>query len=79
MGGKGENDEKFDMKQWSTMKWAAVLVALLVISLVIFWTVYPSVTLRYRLTLETESNNQLKIGSGVIQVSAFRNIVLILA
>jgi hypothetical protein len=58
------------------MKWIGVLVALIVISLVIYKAAYPSVTLRYRLTLEADLNNQPKVGSGVIEVSYGKNVRL---
>jgi hypothetical protein len=51
------------------MKWLAILL-IAVIGAVVFYTIaYPSVTLRYRLTLEADVDGQTKSGSGVIEVT----------
>lgn len=51
------------------MKWIAVILAGLIGAAVLYRIAYPSVTHRYRLTLEAEVDGQPKAGSGVIEVS----------
>jgi hypothetical protein len=51
------------------MKWLAIIVALAVAAVVGFVTMYPSVTKRYRLTIEAEVDGQPKTGSSVIEVT----------
>jgi len=51
------------------VKWLAIILAAVVGATVLYKMSYPSVTLRYRLTLEAEVDGQPKTGSGVIEVS----------
>jgi hypothetical protein len=51
------------------MKWLGTIVALAVAAVVGFMTLYPSVTKRYRLTIEAEVDGQPKTGSSVIEVT----------
>lgn len=51
------------------MKWVAIVLVAMIGAVVLYKTAYPSVTLRYRLTLEAEVDGQLKSGSGVIEVT----------
>src|ERR1700732_2293982 len=51
------------------MKWLGILVALIVGASVVYRIAYPSVTVRYRLTLEAQVDGEPKIGSGVIEVT----------
>jgi hypothetical protein len=51
------------------MKWLGILVALIVTGVVIYRMAFPSVTVRYRLTLEAQVNGEPKTGSGVIEVT----------
>ncbi len=50
------------------MKKLVGFLAILVALMVVYQLAYPSVTIRYRLTLETELNGQPRTGSGVIQL-----------
>ena len=51
------------------MKWLGIIAALAVAAVVGFMTAYPSVTKRYRLTIEAEVDGQPKIGSSVVEVT----------
>jgi hypothetical protein len=51
------------------MKWLAIIAALTVAGVVGFMSLYPSVTKRYRLTIEAEVDGQPKTGSSVIEVT----------
>jgi hypothetical protein len=51
-----------------SVKKLAVVVAVLAALMAVYQLGYPSVTIRYRLTLEAELNGQPRTGSGVIQV-----------
>lgn len=50
------------------MKWLGIVAALVALAPVAYGMAYPSLTLRYRLTLEAEVDGKPKIGSGVIEV-----------
>ena len=50
------------------MKWIAIILTALISVMAIYTVAYPSVTLRYRLTVEAELDGQPKVGSGVIEV-----------
>jgi hypothetical protein len=51
------------------MKWIVVIVAALIAAIALYDIAYPSVTFRYRLTLEAEVDGEPKQGSGVIEVT----------
>lgn len=51
------------------MKWLAIILAAVIGAVVLYKISYPSVTLRYRLTLEAEVDGQPKSGSSVIEVT----------
>ena len=51
------------------MKWLAIVVVLIAGAVVAYSLAFPSVTVRYRLTLEAEISGEPKIGSGVIEVT----------
>jgi hypothetical protein len=51
------------------MKWLGVLVAVIVGTVVTYKIAFPSVTMRYRLTLEAQVDGEPKTGSGVIEVT----------
>lgn len=51
------------------MKWLGIIAALVVAAIVAYKTVFPSVTVRYRLTLEAQVDGEPKTGSGVIEVT----------
>lgn len=51
------------------MKWLGTFLALIVAAVVVYWVAYPSVTVRYRLTLEAQVDGEPKTGSGVIEVT----------
>lgn len=53
----------------SAVKWIAIILAAAIGAVVLYRIAYPSVTLRYRLTLEAEVEGQPKTGSGVIEVT----------
>lgn len=50
------------------MKWLGIVAALVALAPVAYGVAYPSLTLRYRLTLEAEVDGKPKTGSGVIEV-----------
>jgi hypothetical protein len=52
-----------------SMKWLAIVLAALIAAIALYVTAYPSVTFRYRLTVEAEVDGQAKLGSGVIEVT----------
>jgi hypothetical protein len=56
------------------MKRLGVIAAIIAIACIGYGAAYPTATLRYRLTLETELNGQPKSGSGVIEVSYAKNV-----
>jgi hypothetical protein len=56
------------------MKWLAIILAAVVGAVVLYKIFYPSVTLRYRLTLEAEVDGQPKTGSGVIELSYQKHV-----
>jgi hypothetical protein len=51
------------------MKWVAFVGLLLVAAVVAYTMMFPSVTVRYRLTLEAQVDGVPKTGSGVIEVT----------
>jgi len=51
------------------MKWLAVLGALILAPYIAWKIVYPTYTHRFRLVIEFETNQGLKSGSSVIEVS----------
>jgi hypothetical protein len=51
------------------MKWIGIVAVIIVAAIVMYRTAYPSVTVRYRLTLEAQVDGQPRTGSGVIEVS----------
>lgn len=51
------------------MRWLAIALAAVIGAVILYKTAYPSVTLRYRLTLEAEVDGQPKTGSGIIEVT----------
>jgi hypothetical protein len=51
------------------MKWLGIVAVIIVAAVVMYRTAYPSVTVRYRLTLEAQVDGQARSGSGVIEVS----------
>jgi hypothetical protein len=51
------------------VKWIAIILAAAIGVVVLYRISYPSVTLRYRLTLEAEVDGQPKSGSSVIEVT----------
>ena len=51
------------------MKWLGIVAALVAFVPVAYGVAYPSLTLRYRLTLEAEVDGKPKTGSGVIEVT----------
>lgn len=59
------------------MKKFAVLVAVLGLVLIVFKTAYPSVTIRYRLTIAAELDGQSRTGSGVIEVTYRKNVQIL--
>jgi hypothetical protein len=50
------------------VKWLAIILAVAIGVVVLYKIAFPSVTLRYRLTVEAELDGQSKVGSGVIEV-----------
>ena len=50
------------------MKWLAIIAALVALPPIAYGLAYPTLTLRYRLTLEAEIDGKPKTGSGVIEV-----------
>lgn len=59
------------------MKWLAV-AGVILIALILGWlAAFPSATVRYRLTLETEVDGKPAIGSAVVEVSYTKNIQLL--
>ena len=61
----------------SSMKRVGILIALIVVAFVIYKIAYPSVTLRYRITLQASVGGEAKTGSGVIEVTYARNVRLL--
>lgn len=51
------------------MKWLGILMALIVGAVVVYGVAFPSVTVRYRLTLEAQVDGEPKVGAGVIEVT----------
>jgi hypothetical protein len=51
------------------MKRLGIILALIVAAVVVYWVAYPSVSVRYRLTLEAQVDGGRKTGSGVIEVT----------
>ena len=51
------------------MKWLGIVAALVALAPVAYGVAYPSLTLRYRLTLEAEVDGKPKTGLGVIEVT----------
>jgi hypothetical protein len=51
------------------MKWLGLFVALIVGAVVVYKVAFPSVSVRYRLTLEAQVDGEPKTGSGVIEVT----------
>lgn len=58
------------------MKWPGILIALIVGLVAVYKVAYPSVTLRYRLTVEGSVAGQARVGSGVIEITYARNLRL---
>lgn len=50
------------------IKWIAVILATVIAAIALYSIAYPSVTFRYRLTLEATVDGEIKQGSGVIEV-----------
>jgi hypothetical protein len=50
------------------MKWLGIIAALLGLAAASYWVAYPSLTLRYRLSLEAEVAGTPRTGAGVIEV-----------
>ncbi|MBX9710704.1 MAG: hypothetical protein K2X60_06700 [Xanthobacteraceae bacterium] len=57
------------------MKFAKFALAILVASFVLYKILWPSATIRYRLTLFAEDNGKPTSGSGVIEVNYSRNLL----
>jgi hypothetical protein len=55
------------------MKIIGILLAVIIVGIVAYKMAYPSVTIRYRLTLNAEVDGVPKMGSGVIEVSYGKN------
>jgi hypothetical protein len=51
------------------MKRLGIFLALIIAAIVVYRIAYPSVTVRYRLTLEAQVDGEPKTGSGVIEVT----------
>ena len=51
------------------MKWLGIFAALIVGVVVVYKVAFPSVTVRYRLTLEAQVDGESRTGSGVIEVT----------
>jgi hypothetical protein len=51
------------------MKWLGIAFALILGALLLYDISYPSLTLRYRLTLEAEVDGEPKVGSSVVEVT----------
>ena len=51
------------------MKRLGIFLALIVAAVAVYRVAYPSVTVRYRLTLEAQVEGEPKTGSGVIEVT----------
>src|SRR5437879_4487861 len=51
------------------MKWLGIIAVLLGLAAVAYGVAYPSLTLRYRLTLEAEVDGTARTGSSVIEVT----------
>lgn len=62
-----------DKNEQRGMKRLAVIAFFIVVVFAIFRIAYPTVTLRYQLTLDVELNGERKAGSGVIEVSYGKN------
>lgn len=56
------------------MKKIVIVLSVLAVLVAVYQIAYPSVTIRYRLTLEAELNGQPRTGSGVIQVVYRTNV-----
>jgi len=59
------------------VKKLALILPAIAVLMVVYQTAYPSVTVRYRLTLETELNGHPRTGSGVIQVVYRTNVQIL--
>ena len=55
------------------MKLLTILAALMVGAVLLFQSAYPSVTIRYRLTLEADVDGKTATGLGVIEVAYRKN------
>jgi len=51
------------------MKWLGIVAALVAVAIVTYGVAYPSVTVRYRLTIEALVDGELKTGSSVREVT----------
>ena len=51
------------------MRWLAIALFAVVGAMALYMIAYPSISLRYRLTLEAEIDGQTKSGSGVVEVT----------
>jgi hypothetical protein len=51
------------------MKRLGIFLALIVAAVVVYSVAFPSVSVRYRLTLEAQVDGEPKTGSGVIEVT----------
>jgi len=56
-----------------SMKGLGILAALIIVVVVAYSIAFASATVRWRLTLEVESNGQRKIGAGVTEVTYSKN------
>src|ERR1700730_11789907 len=52
-----------------SMKRLGIILALIVAAVVVYRVTFPSVSVRYRLTLEAQVDGEPKTGSGVIEVT----------
>lgn len=59
------------------MKWLGIVGALIVCAVMLYRVAYPSMTVRYRLTLEALVDGQPRVGSGVVQVAYRKNLKLL--
>jgi hypothetical protein len=56
------------------MRWLGIAFSVIVVVLIAYRVAFPSVTVRYRLTLEASVDGEPKIGSGVVEVT-YSNIL----
>ena len=56
------------------MKWLGIIAAVIAAAVVLYLIAFPSLTLRYRLTLEAEVDGEPKTGSSVVEVTYSKQI-----